>query len=203
MIYQRGFLARPLDSVLGNASRLAALRVLVAHPEGVSGRQVAVRAGVNHQAAALALKALEKAGLVLRRDYGRSILWRLDRKSFLVDETLLGLFKGEGRHAEEIVTAIKDRLNRKADAVIIVGAAAKGRLAAGAPLELVVLCEPGRRRALPEASRELARELRERFAVTLKVETLARREIPARLEIHDGWQLLPTEGRPSFATAGR
>lgn len=203
MIYQRGFLARPLDAVLGHASRLAALRVLVAHPQGVSGRQVALHAGINHQSAATALAALEKAGLLRRRDYGRSILWTLDRRRYLIDETLLALFEGEVRHAQEIVGAIKGHLDRKADAVIIVGPAAKGRLALGAPLQLVVLREVGRRRELPMAVRDLARELDERFALPLKVEMLTKAQAPLRLEILDGWQLLPTEGRPTVFSAAR
>jgi predicted nucleotidyltransferase len=203
LIYQRGHLARPLDVVLGHGSRLAALRALFAAPEGLSGRQVALRAGINHEAAAQALRALEKAGLAQRREAPRSIQWRLDRRRFLVDEILLSLFEGEARHAEEIVAAIKSHLDRKADAVVIVGSAAKGRLALGAPLELVVLCEPSRRRALTEAVRALARELDERFALPLKVETMSKRDAPLKLELLDGWQLLPTEGRPSVFTASR
>lgn len=203
MIYLRGHLARPLDAVLGHASRLAALRALYAAPDGLSGRQVASRAGINHQAAALALHALERAGLAHRREAPRSIQWRLDRRRFLVDEMLLGLFAGEVRHAQEIVTAIKGHLGRKADAVVIVGSAAKGRLAAGALLEVVTVCEPSRRRALTEAVRDLARDLDERFALALKVETLSRREASTRIDLLDGWQLLPTEGRPSVFTASR
>lgn len=203
MIYLRGHLARPLDAVLGHASRLAALRALHAAPEGLSGRQVAQRAGINHQAAALALRALEDAGLTQRREAPRSIQWRLDRRRFLIDEMLLSLFEGEARHAAEIAAEIKGHLDRKADAVVIVGDAAKGRLTVGAALELVVLCEPSRRRALTEAVRTLARALDERFALSLKVETLSRREASARIDLLDGWQLLPTEGRPSVFTASR
>ncbi|MFI5346736.1 MAG: hypothetical protein ACHQ51_10215 [Elusimicrobiota bacterium] len=203
MIYQRGHLARPLDVVLGHGSRLAALRAVFSAPEGLTGRQVALRAGINHQAAALALHALEKAGIVQRREMPRSIVWRLDRRRYLVDEMLLALFEGEVRHVNDVVASIKGHLDRKADAVIIVGSAAKGRLAAGEPLELIVLCESARRRALSEAVRVLARELDERFAIPLKVETLSRKEAPPRIEIMDGWQLLPTEGRPSVFTASR
>jgi len=203
VIYLRGHLARPLDAVLGHASRLAALRALYAAPDGLSGRQVALRAGINHQAAALALQALEKAGLAQRREGSRSIQWRLDRRRFIVDEMLLSLFEGEARHVEEIVTSIKGHLDRKSDAVVIVGSAAKGRLAVGAPLELVAVCEPSRRRVLTEAVRTLTRALDERFALVLTVETLSRREASSRVDLLDGWQLLPTEGRPSVFTASR
>lgn len=189
--------------MLGSASRLAAARALFAAPEGLSGRQVALRGGINHQAAALALKALESAGVVARRARARSIQWTLNRRRFLVDEALLSLFEGEARHADEVVGAIKSRLDGTVDAVVIVGDAAQGRLAAGAPLELVVLREAGRRRALGAALRTLARELEERFGLALSVSVLSRREAPTRLDLLDGWQLLPTEGRPSVFTAAR
>lgn len=203
MIYQRGYLARPLDVVLGHASRLAALRVLVGAPEGLSGRAVASRASINHQAAALALRALEDAGLAVKREYGNALLWKLDRRRYLADEMLIALFEGETRHAQEVVTAIKGALDGKADAVVIVGAAAKGKLTLGAPLELILLCEPSRRRALSEATRALALELHERFFLVLKADVLSRRDAPRRIDILDGWQLLPTEGRPHVFTASR
>ena len=203
MIYLKGHLARPLDAVLGNRSRLSAVRALFGAPEGLSGRQVALRAGINHQAAAQALKALEAAGIVIKREHSRSTQWRLDRRRFLIDEMLLALFEGEARHADEIVGAIKSRLDRGTDAVVIVGDAAQGRLSVGAPLELVVLCEVGRRRALNEALRILAQDLDKRFGLVLKVSVLAKREALSRLDLLDGWQLLPTEGRSSVFTAAR
>jgi predicted nucleotidyltransferase len=146
---------------------------------------------------------LESAGIVVKRENSRSTQWKLDRRRFLIDEMLLALFDGEARHAGEIVAAIKSRLERAADAVVIVGEAARGRLTAGAPLELVVLCETGKRRALNEKLRLLVQELDERFGLALGVSIMAKREAPSRLDIQDGWQLLPTEGRPSALTAAR
>ena len=189
--------------MLGNASRLSAARALFASPEGLSGRQVALRAGINHQAAALALKALESAGVVVKRENSRSTLWKLDRRRFLVDEMLLSLFEGEVRHANEIAGAIKSHLDRKADAVIIVGAAAQGRHAVGSPLELAIVCETGRRRALNEALRTLSQELDETYGLGLTIAVLTKKEASGRLDIWDGWQLLPTEGRPPVSTASR
>lgn len=199
MIYLKGQLARPLDAILGTASRLAAARALFKAPEGLTGRQVAVHAGINHQAAAQALKALDAAGVVSKRERARSTQWTLDRRRFVVGEALVPLFKAEKRHAEEIAGAIKSRLARKADAVVIVGEAAKGRLIAGTALELVALCEAGRRRPLSEAFRILAQDLEDRFGLALSVCVLTKREGASRLDLLDGWQLLPTEGRPSIS----
>ncbi len=203
MIYQKGHLARPLDAAMAHGSRVATLRVLHSSPDGLSGRQVARQGGINHQSAALALRALEKLGLVEKRVYDRAILWRLDKRKYLFREMLRALFEGEARFATELVTRIRSALRDRADHVVIVGAAAKGRLAPGAPLELLVLCETGRRRGLHEALNLLERELDEDFGVPLKASVLGKREAPVRMEILDGWQLLPKEGQPTLFSAGR
>lgn len=201
MIYLNGHLARPLDAALSNASKVAVLRVLHADDDrDFGGRQIARVAGINHQAAAQALAALEKLGIVWRQDGGRKDVWRLDRRHH-VAEALLALFKAEKRHAEEISAAIKSRLKGKAEAVVIVGDAAKGKLEAGKPLELVAVCATGKRRPLIEAARILERDLGERFGLALKLSTLTKREAESSLDVAlDGWQLLPSEGRPSIST---
>ncbi|MDE2490116.1 MAG: hypothetical protein KGM24_04665, partial [Elusimicrobia bacterium] len=100
MIYQRGHLARPLDAALGTASRLSVLRALLdAGEEGRGGRETARRAGINHQSAALALKALAGLGVVERRAWGSKVRWRLDRRRWLVAEVLAPLLEREASHA--------------------------------------------------------------------------------------------------------
>lgn len=204
MIYQRGHLARPLDAVLGSATKVAVLRVLFAEKNAMSGRNIAERAGVNHQAAALALKALEVAGIVQKREYPRSIQWQVDLRREMVAEVLRPLFEGEGRNAQEIAGEIKGRLQHDAESVLICGKAAAGKLAPGQPLEIAVICEHGKRRHLQEALRGLESALDSSYGLGLKVHVLTRKEAQVRVELLDGWQLLPTEGPPHlFSTDQR
>src|ERR1019366_4944275 len=101
MIYLSGHLARPLDAALSCGSRVAVLRVLRGAGEvGKSGRSIARAAGINHQAAAQALAALAELGLLERRAWGPKVLWRLDRRRWLVSEMLLPLLKKEAEHAD-------------------------------------------------------------------------------------------------------
>jgi DNA-binding transcriptional ArsR family regulator len=202
MIYLRGHLARPLDAALSNGSRVAVLRVLHDEDGDRGGREIARLAGINHQAAAQALAALEELGLVRRQDWGRKDVWRFERRHH-VGEALHALFQAEKRHADEIAAAVKSRLKGKADAVVIVGDAAMGKLEPGKALELVAVCEPGKRRPLLEAARVLERDLKERFFLALKLEVRTGREAAASFEFADGWQLLPSEGRPSISSLGR
>lgn len=193
MIYLRGHLARPLDAVLTSGSRLAVLRQLRGLKEGKGGRLIARAAGVNHQTAALALAALEKAGVVERRSWGaQEVLWRLDRRRWLVTEVLEPFLEKEKQHAESLSALIKSRFKGVGRGVLLHGDAAKGKLAPGKPLKLAVV---GGGRAAADVVRGLATELRERYGVALEGRVVTESEALRLAAFDDTWRLLPEEGR--------
>lgn len=202
MIYLKGRLSRPLDAVLTAPSRLAVLRALSRAKAPLSGRAIARLAGINHQGAAVALGALAGLGLVERRPAGRSDQWRLDRRSWLMSEVLLPMLEREADHAGAVADAIRKALRGKAAAVFIGGAAAKGRLAPGQPLELIAVEGPGGRRALGDAVRALAALLKERWSLDSAGRVLTRREGARAAALEDLWELLPVEGPPSYFSTG-
>jgi DNA-binding transcriptional ArsR family regulator len=203
MIYLKGHLARPLDAVFSAPSRLAVLRALFRVKAPMSGRAIARVAGINHQGASVALAALAKLGLVERRPAGRSDQWRLDRRRWLMTELLLPLFEREAEHADAVAGAIKKALRGKAEAVLLGGAAAKGRLESGRPVELVIAEGAGGRRELSDALRGLAALVKERWTLELEVRVLARREALRAAAVEDLWELLPEEGPASFHLSGQ
>jgi len=198
MIYLKGHLARPLDAVLSAPSRLAVLRELAHARAPLSGRAVARLARINHQGAAVALAGLERLGLVERRPAGRSDQWRLDRRRWLVAEVLAPMLEREAEHADGVAGLIKNELRDKAAAVLLGGAAAKGRLSAGQSLELVIVEGRAGRKVLGEAARSLGAVLKERWALKLDVRVLSRREGMRAVAVEDLWELLPVEGPPSY-----
>lgn len=202
MIYLKGHLARPLDAVLSAPSRLSVLRALFRAKSPLSGRALARAAGINHQGAAVALAALARLGLVERRPAGRSDQWRLDRRRWIVSELLLPLFEREAEHADGVAGAIKKGLRGKAAAVLLGGAAAKGRLEPGRPVELIVVEGASGRRPLSEALRGLAALMKEQWSVGLEVRLLPRREAARVAAVEDLWELLPVEGPPSYFAEG-
>ncbi len=200
MIYLKGHLARPLDAVLSAPSRLAVLRAMVRAKSPLSGRALARIAGINHQGAAVALAALAKLGLVERRPAGRSDQWRLDRNRWLMSELLLPLFEREAEHADAVADAIKKALRGKAFAVLLGGAAAKGRLEPGRPVEMIVVEGAMGRRILSESVRALGTLIKEQWCLALDVRVLSRREAQRAVAVEDLWELLPVEGPPSAFT---
>jgi len=203
MIYLKGHLARPLDAVLSAPSRLAVLRELARARAPLSGRALARLAGINHQGAAIALAALAKLGLVARRPAGRSDQWRLDRRRWVLTELLLPLFQREAEHADAVANAIKKALRGKADVILLAGAAAKGRLEAGQPVELILVAGAGGRRPLSEAVRGLGDLLAEQWALALETRVLSRAEAARASALEDLWELFPTEGQPSYFELAR
>ncbi|MCM2304990.1 MAG: MarR family transcriptional regulator [Elusimicrobia bacterium] len=202
MIYLKGHLSRPLDAVLTAPSRLAVLRALFRAKSPLSGRALARLAGINHQGAAVALAGLAGLGLVERRPAGRSDQWRLDRSGWLMTELLLPLLERESEHAGAVVDAIRKGLRGKAAAAFVAGAAAKGRLEAGKPVQLVVVEGAAGRRPLSEALRDLGARLKEQWALPLEARVLPRREAARAAAVEDLWELLPVEGPPSYFAAG-
>ena len=202
MIYLKGHLARPLDAVLSAPSRLSVLRELARARAPLSGRALARLAGINHQGAAVALADLAELGLVERRPAGRSSQWRLDRRRWILSELLLPFLKRESEYVAGVADLVKKSLRGKAAAVFIGGAAARGRLEPGRPLELIAVEAAAGRKGLGEAARALAVQLGERWSLPADIRIVSRREALRAVNVEDLWELLPVEGPPSYFAAG-
>jgi hypothetical protein len=197
MIYLKGHLARPLDSILSSGSRLAVLRALHGAGEvGRGGREVARAAGINHQSAAQSLHALADLGVLERKAWGRKTLWRFDRRRWLVSEILLPMLERESEHSELIAAEIKSRLKGKCRAAMIVGDGARGRMLPAKPLSLVAV-EGGAQKGLGEALRGLKEELSTRWSVELDARIVSAAAGMKIAALEDAWRLLPDEG-PGF-----
>lgn len=132
-------LQRPLDRVFSAPSHLAILRSLADNAEGMSGREVARQAGINHQACAKGLARLERIGIVIRQGGRRLFLFRLNRDHILVRETLLPLLKKE----RQFSMALRDRLGKifgpPALSVTIFGSVSRGEETETSDLDLCIV----------------------------------------------------------------
>lgn len=88
-------ISRPLDIIFSAPSHIFVLRTLRNVKEGLSGREVARRAGINHQTCADALTRLEGIGVVIRLGSGKNQLFRINRKNILVKRVILPMFDAE------------------------------------------------------------------------------------------------------------
>lgn len=84
-----------LEDLLAGTGRIAVLRTLVSADAPLTGRQVAVAAGLSHAGAMRVLNRLQDAGLLTRRVVGRAMLHELDRDDAVVRQMVLPLFEAE------------------------------------------------------------------------------------------------------------
>jgi predicted nucleotidyltransferase len=154
---------RPLDRVFAAPSHIAILRALQDTAEGMSGRQVARLAGINHQACAIALGRLEELGVVRRQGAGQSQLFQLNREHGLVRDLLVPLLAQERRVFPRILRRIGEVIAGRCRRAVVFGSVARSEERADSDLDLLLVADgatgqAATRRAADEVRAVLARE---------------------------------------------
>src|SRR3970040_518923 len=93
---------RPLDHILSARSQIAVLRVLLDSAHGLTGREIARQAGMNHQACIEALSPWEALGLLRRERGGGAHLFTLNREHELIARGIVPLLRFERRFEERL-----------------------------------------------------------------------------------------------------
>ncbi len=106
------------NGIFTSGSCVAVLRVLYSRESGTTGRETARLAGVNHRTALLALKELEKTGIVNRLVGGRDYIFTLNKSHYLVENGLSALFQAEVDYVEGIHNQIIKRIGEYSIAVL-------------------------------------------------------------------------------------
>ena len=133
-------LTRSLDSILGQKSKVAVLRVLYDRHEELNGREIARRAGLAPRAANVALNDLARTGLVDKTIVGNNHIYSINSSNYLSSSALGNLFQEEsalpGTIAREVAAAVKS------DHVVTVawfGSTATGKRKAASDFDLLVI----------------------------------------------------------------
>jgi DNA-binding transcriptional ArsR family regulator len=107
------YLTTPLDDLLSSRSKLRLLRRLVDGHDGLSGRELARRAGVTWRAADLALRDLVQLGVVHRTDARGQSRYALVEKHVLVHDAVVPLFGAERVWAGAVRRGVRDALQAR------------------------------------------------------------------------------------------
>jgi predicted nucleotidyltransferase len=134
-----GAFRRPLDQVFSAPSHLAVLRALLDTAEGMSGRQVARLAGINHQTCAVALGRLEELGVVRRQGSGQTQLFQLNRTHLLVRDLLIPLLKHEREIFPKILRRVGELTAGRCRQAIVFGSIARGEEVRDSDLDLLLI----------------------------------------------------------------
>ena len=152
-----GAFRRPLDQVFAVPSHLAVLRALLDAAEGMSGRQTARLAGINHQTCAVTLGRLEELGLVRRQGSGQTQLFQLHRAHLLVRDLLIPLLKQEREVFPKILRRVGDLVSGRCRQALVFGSVARGEELRESDLDLLLIAGGPREVA---TARQAAAEVR-------------------------------------------
>jgi len=135
------FLQHPLESLFQAPSHVSVLRVLYGLKEGVSGREVARRAGVSDRTSRLVLERLEAMNLVVFSGSGKIRLYRLNRGHFFVKSILEKVFSAESKFSSGILEELSVDLEKRCRWACIFGSTARAEDSQHSDLDLLILVD--------------------------------------------------------------
>src|SRR3989338_4700362 len=116
-------LTNPLDKILDNEAKVKILRFLFTTNAQWNGRQIAKEIGSSPATTHKALQSLNREGVLLLRNVGKTHVYTLNESNFTVTDMLRPLFSRENKILERILNAIKRKISTssiKRDIVSIV-----------------------------------------------------------------------------------
>ena len=128
-----------LDKILGQKTKIKALRYLINHRENVSIRALSQAIRVTPPNLAIILAELKKEGVLTSHEYGRSLVYSLNYGHYLVDQVLLPLFRHEHDVLGEIKAIVDNKFKFPYESIILFGSMARGDEHPGSDIDLLVV----------------------------------------------------------------
>jgi predicted nucleotidyltransferase len=176
-----GGFRRPLDQVFAAPSHLAVLRALLDAVEGMSGRQVAKLAAINHQTCAVTLGRLEEVGLVRRQGSGQSQLFQLNREHLLIRDLVVPLLRQERSVFSRIDRRVSGLVNGRCPRAVIFGSVARQEEERESDLDILLVTDgPRGQRATRRAADEVRAILRNEWGLRVNPIVLTDRTVEER-----------------------
>ncbi|MBU1669993.1 MAG: nucleotidyltransferase domain-containing protein [Actinobacteria bacterium] len=129
----------PLNDILGNKVQLKLLRVLVRSKASFTGRELARLIGHSQNQTSIALRELERSGLVTWQSAGRSNLYSIDRDNILVTELLETGFRLEDGLLDRLADIYFDEVGRDLQSVVLFGSMAGGDEQPNSDVDLIIV----------------------------------------------------------------
>jgi DNA-binding transcriptional ArsR family regulator len=191
---------RGLNAVLCNMSHVAVLRTLHHASDPLTGREVERRSGLANRSTMLALESLVDMRAVHMEVSGRSYLYTLNRKHYLVTKGLNAAFKAEDMFWADVAKTVRAVVRPKPLAAVATGPLVRDETEYGGRITLTVLfaTRKGRIKAL-RSLHTLADRIRDRHSLILEHHVLDVNTMDERQYI-PLWRRVEREGILLFGT---
>lgn len=172
-----------LDILFSTWSHVAVLRVLQGYATGITGREIARVAEMNHRACQKALATLEGIGIVLRQRGGRDHLFSLNRDNVLVHEVVNSLYQFEKSFLKDACSFLSKRLGAMTVSIILFGSVARKQETVKSDFDIcVVVSEEKRKETAQVAIEKISREFRKKFGGNLAPFIISKKEFSKRAQ---------------------
>lgn len=142
------------DKLMNNEVKTRLLRVLCRHDAEWTGRQLSRELGVSPTTASKFLKELVSEGVVNMKGAGRSHMYNLNNKSYVVKKLLKPFFEKEKDIFSSIVSLIKkaiSKTNVNVESVAFFGSIAQKNDTPGSDIDLLIIVSSSRDKSKIEA----------------------------------------------------
>jgi predicted nucleotidyltransferase len=155
-------------------------------PEGMSGRQIARQAGINHQTCAVTLGRLEELGVVRRQGSGQSQLFQLSRENLLVRDLLIPLLRKEREVFPRIIGRVGEIAAGRCVRALVFGSVSRGEERRESDLDLLLIADGRRGQASTgQAANELRAVLAKEWGLRVNAIVFTQRAVEVRRQRKD------------------
>lgn len=113
-----------LEDVLGQKPKIKLLRYLLSSRLELTGRELARATGIHHRTVHNSLKELASLGIVIMRQAGKAIIYKINDNNIIVDKILKPIFGLERDLLSRTVTALIKKTKLRVVSAIVFGSVA-------------------------------------------------------------------------------
>ena len=148
-------LTNPLDKILDNEAKVRILRFLVKTNAEWNGRQIAKEIGASPATTHKALQSLNREGVLLLRNVGKTHVYTLNQGNFTVTDMLKPLFSRENKILEYILNTIRRKISvsgirRDIISIALFGSLSSYRDHPASDIDLIVIVKNAKIKPLAE-----------------------------------------------------
>lgn len=129
----------PLNDLLGQQSKVKALRFLLKSRAELSGREIARAIGLAQRITHSALMGLWEYGIVTMRRVGKAKLYQINQENTFVAQALVPLFLFEENLWQKLASSIVKKTKGGVLSVAIFGSVAEGKETPGSDVDLLIV----------------------------------------------------------------
>lgn len=185
-----------LDNILGQKSKVKALRYLINYKKQVSIRELAREITIAPANLSIILKALEKEGVLTSKKFGKSLVFSLNYNHYLTIDIIIPLFKKEKEAINELKKIILKAINFPFKSIILFGSIKRGEEKPQSDIDLAFIVKDKDVKKINAKVLEINQEVNRIFGNSISPVVIGEKEFIQKAKIKNNFiNSLSVEGK--------